>query len=654
MFYPQAMSKIEIVLPESQIVPVMEILGSSGNFQQIDMSHMTSDFDELNDLDQNWAAKASSFAALERRLTALLKTLKIDEGSPYGKTIPPITNERMIYRLIEGFETQVDELLTDIESEHQREDQLRAFIRLLQPLEEVDFELDRLQDLDYIFLILGTGPANGIDRLRTSLSRVPFELLVLDEHNDQAVVLLAGPRQNADILERAARSAFITPLDVPKGYHGTPGEMIKAMSKDMEKLEKQIAGQEGEINQLRQNRERQLQHIYWQVRKSHMIASAISRFGKLRYTYLVVGWMPTDLTEDLQQQLKALSEDIMFEASAVDRKDKDLQQPPSSLNNKGIFKAFQSLVTIYGQPNYGEVDPSILLAITFPVLFGAMFGDAGQGLVLALLGGLLASKKIKALRGASSLGTVLMFCGFSAMVFGVLYGSVFGIEDLLTPVWMNPMENIMQILMVTIVGGIVILAFAFFLSMLNAVRNRDWMKLIFSNHGISGFVLFLAIVGLGAGFLSPALALPTNVFLIMAVVASLAIMGAEPIERLIKKQRPVFHDNIVMFLIQAFFEVFETVISIFSNTLSYVRVGAFAVAHVGLSAVIFILAEMVSGNHGLAYWIIVALGNLFIIGFEGMIVGIQTLRLEYYEFFSKFFGGGGNPFHPINLDRSKS
>jgi V/A-type H+-transporting ATPase subunit I len=654
MFYPQEMSKIELVLPENQIVPVMEALGNSGNFQQIDMSHVSSEYQEGEQIGQNWGAKASTFAALERRLRTLLRKLDIDEGTPNDKTIPPIMNERMIYRWIEGFELQVNELLLGIESEHKSEEELRNFIRLLQPIKEVDFELDRLQNLDYIFMILGIGPKGGLDRLRTSLSRVPFELLILDEYDDQAVVLLAGPRQNADVLERAARSAFITPLRIPEGYHGTPTEMIEAMSVDLEKLEQQIVGQQGEIDQLRKSREHQFRQIFWQVRKSNMIASAINRFGKLRNSYLVVGWMPSEQVEVLRQKLKLISEDILFEAVTMNRNASDSQQIPSSLQNKGLFKAFQSLVTIYGQPQYGEVDPSILLALSFPVLFGAMFGDAGQGLVLTLLGGLLAGKKIKSLRSASDLGVVVMLCGFFATIFGILYGSFFGLENLIQPLWFRPMDNIMQILMITVISGIVLLASAFSLSIFNAVRHKDWTNLFFSNHGVTGFVLFLAIVGLGANIIAPNIGLPTAVFSWLAVIASIAIMIAEPVGRLINKQKPILHDNILMFFIQAFFELFEIVIAIFSNILSYVRVGAFAVAHVGLSSVVFILAEMVSANQGIGYWVAVVLGNLFIIGFEGMIVGIQTLRLEYYEFFSKFFSGGGNPFRPIKLENSNT
>jgi V/A-type H+-transporting ATPase subunit I len=102
-----------------------------------------------------------------------------------------------------------------------------------------------------------------------------------------------------------------------------------------------------------------------------------------------------------------------------------------------------------------------------------------------------------------------------------------------------------------------------------------------------------------------------------------------------------------MFAFQAFVELFEKLISLFSNSMSFVRVGAFAVAHAGLSGAIFVLALMVGPDKGIGYWLVVVLGNLFIVGFEGLIVGIQTMRLHYYEFFSKFFTGGGALYQPL-------
>jgi V/A-type H+-transporting ATPase subunit I len=151
--------------------------------------------------------------------------------------------------------------------------------------------------------------------------------------------------------------------------------------------------------------------------------------------------------------------------------------------------------------------------------------------------------------------------------------------------------------------------------------------------------------------LLPAFPVPASICISLAILAALAIMFSEFLKRLTNGERPLVEGGPFTYLIQAAVELFENLISSLSNTVSYVRVGAFAVAHGGLSAVIFILADLHKGSQGVigvsTYWIVVALGNLFIVGFEGLIVGIQTMRLEYYEFFSKFFEGGGMSYDPL-------
>jgi V/A-type H+/Na+-transporting ATPase subunit I len=261
----------------------------------------------------------------------------------------------------------------------------------------------------------------------------------------------------------------------------------------------------------------------------------------------------------------------------------------------------------------------------------------------------VASRKVRALRGMASLGTIIVACGLVATLFGFLYGSIFGLENVLPALWLRPMDNIMQILTVAIGAGVVLLSLGFLLGMLNAWRARDWGRLLFDHNGFAGFVLYWSLIGLAAGAFVAGFPVRPLVFVVPAFVAGLAVMFSEVLTRLIARHRPLVEGGLGTYAIGTIFELFETLISLLSNSLSYVRVGAFAVAHSGLSAVVFILAEMVSPTRGVGYWIVVALGNLFVIGFEGLIVGIQTMRLEYYEFFSKFFAGGGMRYQPISL-----
>jgi len=162
-------------------------------------------------------------------------------------------------------------------------------------------------------------------------------------------------------------------------------------------------------------------------------------------------------------------------------------------------------------------------------------------------------------------------------------------------------------------------------------------------------MFYWSLVGLAARAFMSSLPVSPMLLVALAAVFGLVVAFAELLENLLQGHRPLIEGSLGTYLMQAFFELFETVIGLLSNTLSYVRMGAFAVAHGALSLVVFILAGIISPARGVGYWVVVALGNLFVIGFEGMIVGIQTLRLEYYEFFSKFFSGNGVRYRPLTL-----
>ena len=461
---------------------------------------------------------------------------------------------------------------------------------------------------------------------------------------------LAGrPRSNADILDRAARSAYLNPLELPENHEGTPAEVIKTLNAYIRRMEAQIEENLDVLAQVRENNQQQLHILLWRVRVDRMLAEAMAHYGKLRYTYLIVGWVPSLKLTLLTQKLKGLSENILIETIPTHRPGDIRQDIPVALGNPGIFSPFEALVTSFARPRYHELDPTFLIALTFPILFGAMFGDVGQGALIMLIGAIIASRRIRALRSLAGLGGLIVACGLFAVIFGLVYGSLFGIETILPALWLRPMENITEMLIVAIGAGVVLLCTGFILNILNASLSREWERLFFGQNGLDGFILYLSLIGLLLGFVVKGFPIPRGVFLVTAVISGLTVMFSEIGQHLIARHRPLVEGGMVTFFVQAAFELFETLISFLSNTLSYVRVGAFAVAHVGLSAVIFILATLVSPAHGVGYWIVVALGTLFIVGFEGLIIGIQTMRLEYYEFFSKFFKGGGLLYKPFTL-----
>ena len=644
MFYPQEMTEIELIVPERDVLAVTSVLANRGIFHQVDASYIQSETGL--DSPDDWRAKSAAYAALERRILSAMKALDIDERMPHVDDLTSMVEIDSVRSAAQRLEEEVGETVDSLAQAQGRVEQLATYIQQLEKVSAADVDIGTFRNFKYAFAMLGVIPNDHIERLETSMERIPFALLILRKEPQRSIALLLGTQRNADVLERAARSAYLNPLHLPDSHSGTPSQIIKALYADIAEEQQRIQDRRGQIAELQQAREKELQAWLWRVRASRMLANAVARLGRLRYTYLIVGWVPVSHLNALTRQLDQVSKDIVIEINRSERRSAE-QNVPVSLRNPGPFHAFQQLVTTYGRPRYQEVDPTFLMALTFPILFGAMFGDVGHGLVLALLGGLLASRKVPALRGLADLGVVIAICGVAAMIFGFLYGSIFGFEHVLPVLWIRPMEDIMHILGVAIGAGVVLLSVGFVIGILNAWIAKDWSRLLFSHNGVAGLVLYWSLLGMAAGVFLRGFPVPTQVFVALAVVSGVAVTFAELLGRLIEGHRPLIQGGIATYAVQAFFELFETLISFLSNSLSYVRVGAFAVAHGGLSAVIFILAEMLSPTHGTGYWIVVALGNLFIIGFEGLIVGIQTLRLEYYEFFSKFFRGGGVVYTPL-------
>jgi V/A-type H+-transporting ATPase subunit I len=646
MFYPQAMTEIELIIPEKDLVAVTNVLAGQGVFHQVDASYLSSETG-LGSAD-SWQGKAAAYAALERRVLTTMRALGVEEGPPPPADRAAMIEIETVRPLVEQTEQEVQKASEQSAKEQKRLEQLESYLRQLEPIAGIDLDIGALRNPRYIFSMLGIIPVANLARLQTSLARTPFVLLTLRQDNRTAVVWLAGTQRNADILGRAARSAYLNSLDLPDIHQGTPAEIIQSLHTAIERTQQHIAEQRATMTGLHETHKQQLQTLLWHVRASRMLADAIAHYGRLRYTYLIVGWVPSSGLAGLTQRLKGASDEILIDTNPTQRSSTE-QNVPVALHNPGILGSFQQLVTIYARPRYDELDPTTLIAVTFPLLFGAMFGDVGHGLELALLGLLLTSRKVKALRGLAGLGRLITICGAVAMVFGFLYGSIFGVETVLPALWIRPIENIMQILYVSIGAGIVLLSAGFLLNMFNAGMTRDWGRLFFDRNGVAGFVLYWSLLGLAAEALVSGFSIPPSVFAAPVAVAGLAVMFSEVLKHLVEGHRPLVEGGLGTYVIQVFFEMFDTLISFLSNSLSYVRVGAFAVAHAGLSAVFFILAGLISPGHGVGYWIMVVFGNLFIVGFEGFIVGIQTMRLEYYEFFSKFFTGGGMRYKPLTV-----
>jgi len=660
MFFPREMTEVELIIPSKDLVAVAKVLSGRGVFHQLDSTYLGME----NAAPTVWQDKAGNYSTLERRVQGIMQTLGLAEEYPAKAETDSLVELEVVRPAVDRIDDDVKGSGDQLVSEKKRLELLESQVRQLEPIAHVNYEVGNLRNSSYLHSILGEIRADKLDRLDTSLGRVPHVIFQLKEDPNKSIVWLLGPRSASDNLDRAAKSAELSSLTLPAELNGTPEQITATLKKEIEISKQKIADLESTLNQLAGKYKHELQKLLWEIHISRVMADAIVRFGQLRHTYVVVGWVPTTDLENLTMRLKQASAEILIEAIPTSRSGHHSHVPVALMNNKWL-KPIQELITTYGRPSYGEFDPTILVALTFPILYGAMFGDLGQGLVLMLVG-VLAHNKIF-MKGLQSLGLLLVYCGFFATIFGYLYGSIFGFEGHLIDeylhfhfeaVWLSPLENILTILGLAIDVGIVILLLSFLLGLFNNIRSGDWAHFWFGHTGvvtIGFYFCFLTVLNglLGTTPIAPKIAaaisqLPLP-FGILTPIFAIGVMFNALFRNMVEGHSPLIEGGIGMFLVTSFMDLFEGTISLLSNTLSFVRVGAFAVAHGGLSLAFFKLA---GDNPTPGFWITLLIGNIFIIGFEGLIVYIQTMRLHYYEILGKFFHGGGMRFEPLVLNPS--
>lgn len=548
--------------------------------------------------------------------------------------------------------TRVDKELADLNAaKKELEDKLEALNRSygkILPFKELDYDLRSILHFQHIRFRFGRIPREYYAKFE-SVVYDSLDTILYKCHEDERYVSIVYfvPAVISKRIDAIYSSLHFERFIVPDEYSGTPQEAIAALEAQIGEAKSKLAQTEAEINRiLEKNREAILSarcklgsyNTNFNVRK---LAACTNH--NVNTFYILCGWMTE---EDADAFRKELEQDDKTFCLVEDDHNNLLNPPPTKLKNPGLFKPFEMFIKMYGLPAYGEFDPTILIALTYSFLFGFMFGDVGQGLLL-LAGGFLLYRFKK-----MDLAAIISCCGFFSTIFGFLFGSVFGFEDLIRPLWLRPAAQMMNlpfigklntVFIVAVALGMGIIVLTMVLNIVNGIRLHDPQSAWFDTNGVAGLVFYGSVLAVLVLFMSGHTLPAAGVLIVMFAIPLVIIFLKEPLAAMVSGKKGGHADSRVMFFVQGFFEMFEMLLSYFSNTLSFVRVGAFAVSHAAMMEVVMMLAGAEAGNLN---WIVVILGNLFVCAMEGLIVGIQVLRLEYYEIFSRFYKGSGREFKP--------
>lgn len=442
-------------------------------------------------------------------------------------------------------------------------------------------------------------------------------------------------RQARDKVDTLFNSLHFVRMELDVSASGTADEAIANLRREAQEDEQTAHQLEAEKESIvKKESEGLLSVRAWLCRRER--AADLRRWcAQAGNTFYLVGWVPQQSLPELEERFKEFPDMSVV----VDDPGGDIPAvPPTKLKNGLLARVFEPFLRMYGLPNYYEIDPSFFMAVTYCLFFGIMFGDAGQGAGLFIIGLCLAHFK------KMWLGKIIACCGVSSTVFGFVYGSVFGFEHILPGFKILEGNNVVLLLVASLGMGVAMLAFVMVVNIANGLRQRDFDKIFFGPNGAAGMVFYLGLI------IAALLALTgLNLFHVWYVLPVLVlplvmILLREPLSRLAAGDPNWKPESVGSLLVSGFFELFETLLSFLTNTLSFLRVGAYAITHVCLMLVIHTMA---GSNVNI---IVLLLGNLFVMGFEGLLVGIQVLRLEFYELFGRFYQSEGREYRPNVID----
>ena len=564
-----------------------------------------------------------------KKCEKVLDELQIEKDDDYWN-YNIINSVSEIKEKIDNINNQYTEYINKIVDLEKENELMQKNYDIIKNLVSVDSKIENLYNLKYMKFRYGTVPTKNLEEINRKIDNTDAIYFELKREEEYTWILYLTTEEFLGKVDSFFNVQDFERIWLPKEASGTPEEFINQIEKNIKENLTKIDKEKEELRNLRIDAKEILIGAYKQL----LLYENVNILKKYivhdqNGTFYIVLWVSKDNVENIKSILsnyKNVDYDIFDD-------DEDIQAP-TKLKNIKIFRPFETLIKMYGVPNSKEIDPTGLVALTAFIMFGFMFGDVGHGLVIFILGLILAKRK-------ASLGPVLAIGGISSIIFGVLYGSVFGKEDIIKPILISPMDNIQTMLISGIAVGSIFILIAMIFNIINGIKNKDLQKCLFDKNGISGFLLYgLILADVAVYFLKGQMLIPINVIVIVSIILILLILFGDTISSKLEKKK----EQAKTPMVEKIFEIIEMTLSFASNTISFLRLAAFAINHVGLCMAVYLLADMSSGVGNIAIAII---GNIVVIALEGLIVGIQVLRLEYYELFSRFYEGNGREFKSI-------
>ena len=709
MLRPAEMRELRIVALDKDVDPIIKRLDALGNLHVTDIKEFLDEWEGLIEPSkaEETAIKASELLTRMDTLIASLKQPAAGDGSEGAQpvegraamAVPESVSLDKIETEFQGLEKTVAATTGEMVKLREAVAQPKRLLRVLKLLEEVGIDLDFVGEQEFTTMHVGRVPARNLEELRAALETgVGTNHFVISKPLAEEVdargtsfvfIVLAALKRDKAEAERALRMADFEPYQLPLRELPTDAkDAIAAVEDTIKRLEAELAEKEQALAEIQRTRLPDLRMMHELVRIEESKAKLKILFGASERVRVIEGWTPKDTVDTV---IRGISEEVgglcVIEVREPKRED---VRVPSLLKNHKLVKPFESIIRMYSLPSYRDIDPTLTTAILFPVLFGLMFPDIGHGILLLLLG-LAMVLGVKKLKGMKDMGTIVSFCGVCSIGGGLLFGEFFGFSEYAAhliheamnmevphllhtifihpPLWFEPIPNVTGMFVITLLIGALHMGLGVIFSVTNKLSDKDSLGTVLEVVRIwtlAGALYFLLIL-LRSSVADSEIGLITvlmNSLGNLDVMQGFAVLVALPILLLfllsfiveLKHERahgkPSFIDLFIIAITGLIEAALENFFRFLANTISYGRILALALAHAALIEV-FLLLTFMSSQINIGFAVVVfILGTAIVVLLEAIMSGIHAVRLHYYEWFTKFYKGGGIEFTPFTFQRT--
>ena len=650
------MKLIELMILKDDIDLVLEFLGKRGNFQFQDLpkENIHNTQNPSGEIFQK-VLEAKNYLCIG----------EIDSYSPDSKN-PTKEDFDLASKILEELEDLKNKEIATLEEEKKVKDAYQEALAFA----NLKVSYSELEHLSFLSMRIGKIDPAVFEELKFACGE---RAVIVPLGEDKTRILAASSKKGRFALDTELKRFGFVGLEIPSDFKGIPDDVLESLKNQCSEVEQNVSALKTEKENYKNQHKTEIIRLLGNFSIGKQIHDIKEKLEATQLVYRITGWIPASDSDTVMKDLDELTEGRVairgYEPKEVPSVTEGHEKVPVKLKHGKFVSSFERMIFSYGSPVYGTIDPTPFVAFFFTLLFGIMFGDLGQGLVFVIVGILLTKHWIPFFKSWHKFGPIFIAIGCSSSIMGLLTGEFFCNEHILEPVGkfltglfvgkenafapilhMMPsadtVGNMFMFFLFTIGVGFVINSVGLIINIINNFILKQYGKAIFGKTGICGTVFFWYVIVMVIRIFAFGASIAIYDWIVIGITL-LGVFFAEPLERLVEGHKPILENGLFSALIQGVVELLEVISSYLSNSVSFLRVGAFALAHAVLSYIIFTMSNLIPIFIGKLAVLII--GNAIVIVLEGMIVAIQVIRLQYYEFFSKFFTETGKEFIPFKF-----